>query len=112
MHCTMFHPARQSSTRCLCGSYQAGLPCHSHCFRERRHAADLTQAGATTVIVNNTEAGTAMGSSLLSGLGVARESQLAYLTTALRKQMEARCGSRVRPHPDACCLPSDRQLNA
>ena len=57
----------------------------------RRHAADLTEAGATTVIVNNTEAGTAMGSSLLSDLGVARESQLAYLTSALRKQMEARC---------------------
>jgi len=56
-----------------------------------RHAADLTEAGATTVIVNNTEAGTAMGSSLLSGLGVARESQLAYLTSALRKQMQARC---------------------
>jgi len=56
-----------------------------------RHAADLTEAGATTVIVNNTEAGTAMGSSLLSGLGVARESQLTYLTSALRKQMQARC---------------------
>ena len=60
-----------------------------------RHAADLTEAGATTVIVNNTEAGTAMGSSLLSGLGVARESQLAYLTSALRKQMEARCANAL-----------------
>lgn len=56
----------------------------------RRHAAELTEAGATTVITNNTESGTALGSSLLSGLGVARNSQLQYLTRALRKQMDAR----------------------
>ena len=50
------------------------------------------------MITNNTEAGTALGSSLLSGLGVARQSQLAYLTRALRKQMEARCAwRRLRP---------------
>lgn len=55
-----------------------------------RHAAELTEAGATSVITNNTESGTALGSSLLSGLGVARQSQLTYLTRALRKQMENR----------------------
>lgn len=60
-----------------------------------RHAAELTEAGATAVITNNTESGTALGSSLLSGLGVARQSQLTYLTRALRAQMEARCGGML-----------------
>ena len=95
-------PCVGSRARCLCGPDCVGFAQAMVC--ERRHAADLRQAGATTVIVNNTEAGTAMGSSLLSGLNVARESQLAYLTTALRKQMEARCCSAQSSELPKCVV--------
>lgn len=55
-----------------------------------RHAAELKEAGGDTIIANNTEAGTALGSSLLQALGSVQDKQLLTLVRALRAQMQAR----------------------
>ena len=54
-----------------------------------RHSAELKAAGADNVFSANTEAGMALGSSMLQSFG-ARSSDLAGLTSALRKQLDAR----------------------
>ncbi|KAK9810162.1 hypothetical protein WJX72_005895 [[Myrmecia] bisecta] len=54
-----------------------------------RHAAELKAAGATHITVASSEAGLAMGRSVLEGLG-ANENSLNFLTRALRQQMDAR----------------------
>ena len=52
---------------------------------DARHAAELKAAGATDVVAANTEAGSALGSSLLRSFG-AKQNSLQVLTGALRKQ--------------------------
>ena len=52
---------------------------------DARHAAELKAAGATDVVTANTEAGSALGSSLLRSFG-AKQNSLQVLTGALRKQ--------------------------
>ena len=54
-----------------------------------RHSAELKAAGADNVFSANTEAGMALGSCMLQSFG-ARSSDLAGLTSALRKQLDAR----------------------
>lgn len=54
-----------------------------------RHSAELKAAGADNVITATTEAGMALGSCMLQELG-ARPKDLAGLTRAVRKQLDAR----------------------
>lgn len=51
---------------------------------------ELKKAGATSVVEAANEASMAVGASLLTLLG-AKDSQLTFLSRAMRSQMDARC---------------------
>ena len=60
-----------------------------------RHAAELKAAGADFVTAATTEAGMALGSRMLQELG-GRDNDVAGLTRALRKQLDARSHEMMR----------------
>ncbi|KXZ54882.1 hypothetical protein GPECTOR_4g954 [Gonium pectorale] len=59
------------------------------CAADLRHAAELEEAGADHVVIRSVEAGLAMGSALLGGLG-ASEIDLAFLKRGIGETIEAR----------------------
>ena len=74
-----------------------------------QHSAELKAAGADYVTAATTEAGMALGSRMLQELG-GRDNDIAGLTRALRKQLDARSNDMMRVLTNELPAPSDRGL--
>lgn len=72
-----------------------------------RHAAELKAAGADYVTAATTEAGIALGSRMLQELG-GRDNDIAGLTRALRKQLDARSHEMMQVLTRELPAPTDK----
>ena len=74
-----------------------------------RHAAELEAAGADYVTTATTEAGIALGKRMLQELG-GRDNDIAGLTRALRKQLDARSHDMMRVLTRELPAPTDKSI--
>lgn len=95
------YTARQRAVTAVEALHEAypGVPIFVRAL-DMQHAAALKEAGATTVVTAETEAGLAVGSQLARGLGVSPRA-VASLASAMRAEMDARLAEEVEAGVDS-----------